>query len=242
MYGRVRVSTLKGFENVLDYYTVDKYGNVYSKDNELKQALNTSNYFHVRLKIKGIKKYKTAFIHRLVALAFVVEGTNEQDQVDHIDGNRHNNYYKNLRWVTKTENMRNPITIQRCKEGSDRKPCFVYDFRLNYVGNFESLKDAEKEIGRTVRGLNTRVKEYYILEDTDLNRVLDINRKCKVQSVVITDITTNEKMYFYSNREARRFFHGRINVTDAIKYNWTVKGKYKIRSLNYKRLISMLDL
>ena len=34
-------------------------------------------------------------------------------EIDHIDGNPHNNRASNLRWVTHSENLNNPITKER---------------------------------------------------------------------------------------------------------------------------------
>ena len=39
-----------------------------------------------------------------------------------------------------------------------------------------------------------------------------------------------------------KFFDNKVNITQAIQKNWTVRGKYKVRILNYKKLIGMLDL
>lgn len=47
----------------------------------------------------------TERVHRLVASAFVPNPDNKSD-VNHIDGNKLNNHYTNLEWVTKSENMR----------------------------------------------------------------------------------------------------------------------------------------
>ena len=45
MYERVKVSTLEGYEQVLDVYEVDKYGNVYGTNGmELKQSYNSKRY------------------------------------------------------------------------------------------------------------------------------------------------------------------------------------------------------
>ena len=55
--------------------------------------------------------YRTSFdlVHRLVAKAFIPNPDNKQ-HVDHINGNKHDNRAVNLRWVTRSENMLNPIT------------------------------------------------------------------------------------------------------------------------------------
>lgn len=75
-------------------------------------------YHKVRLKTDdGI--LKSFHVGRLVAIAFVPNPLNKPE-VDHIDGDIHNNHYTNLRWVTRTENMNNPITKERqCKANKE---------------------------------------------------------------------------------------------------------------------------
>lgn len=242
MYERIRVNTLLDCENVLDIYTVDKYGNVYGTNGiELTKRVNTSGYLQVSLKVKDKRRYKKCFVHRLVALAFVENKNPLFNEVDHIDTNKLNNCYDNLRWTDRKGNMSNPLTKEKMK-GMNGIPCYVYDYRLNYIGFYDSLLLAASDLNITIHSIDSRVEKFYILSKPDLRLVLKINRKQKLQSVVITDLFTCEKKYFYSNREARRFFDNKVNITDAIKNNWTVKGRYKIRCLNYKKLIGMLDL
>lgn len=243
MYERKRVNTLsKEYEQVLDIYEVDKYGNVYGTDGiELKQSYNSTGYKQVALKIKDQRRWKKSFVHRLVGLAFVPGRTEDKNEIDHIDTNKENNIWTNLRWVNRKENMNNILT-QFKMWGIGGIKCYVYDYLLNYIGAYDSLYEASKNIGVSIRGINTRVLEYYILDKPDLSLILKINKKQKLQSIVITDIMTHEKHYFYSNREARRFFDNKVNITQAIQKNWTVRGKYKVRALNYKKLIGMLDL
>lgn len=242
MYERIKVNTLDGYEQVLDIYEVDKYGNVYGKNGiELKQTYNSTKYKQVSLKLKKERRWKKCFVHRLVALAFVDGRTKELNEVDHKDTNKENNKWYNLKWTDRKGNMNNENTVVNMW-GMNGVVCYVYDYRLNFIGKFESLSDAEKEINETIRAINIRTKKHYILDKPDLSLILKINKKQKIQSIVITDIETHEKFYFHSNREARKFFNNKVNITQAIQKNWTVKGKYKVRSLNYKKLIGMLDL
>ena len=62
------------------------------------------------------------YVHRMVAETFI-PNTDNKPEVDHIDGNKHNNNVNNLRWVTSSENKRNTITYKKlCDERRSRGP------------------------------------------------------------------------------------------------------------------------
>jgi hypothetical protein len=80
-------------------YKVSNYGDVVNKKtkHKLKHQVNKDGYNYVRLCNKGKSKYM--LIHRLVALAFVDNANPVQfDIVNHIDGVKTNNHFKNLEW------------------------------------------------------------------------------------------------------------------------------------------------
>lgn len=69
----------------------------------------TRGYYSVGLRDFHIRKGRTFFIHRLVAMAFI-PNPDDLPCVDHIDTNKENNNVENLRWCTHQENSLNPIT------------------------------------------------------------------------------------------------------------------------------------
>jgi len=66
----------------------------------LKPYLHTNGYWRISL-----GRNNRYYVHRLVAAAFL-ENPDGKPFVDHIDGDRTNNYLSNLRWVTGKENVR----------------------------------------------------------------------------------------------------------------------------------------
>lgn len=244
MYEEIKVSTLPGFENVNDSYTIDKYGIVRTNGKIMKPYDNGKGYMYVRLFVRkekrGAKRYALGIIHRLVALAFIPNPENKPE-VDHKNCIKDDNRAANLKWVDRLENMNNPITKEWLQGQNSYGKCYVYDFRCRFIGEFASLNQASIYTG-VIAKKDRKVGQYFFLSINDARLIPGINKKCKANSVVITNIYTREKRYFSSNREARKFFDNKVNITNAIQNDWTVRGLYKVRNLNYKKLIDSLDL
>ncbi|MGC9374842.1 MAG: NUMOD4 domain-containing protein [Bacteroidales bacterium] len=87
-------------------YEISNYGRVksycYNKNEGriLKPGL-TKGFQTVTFKTNG--KKKTFLVHKLVAIFFVPKDNDNQSIAIHLDWNKRNNYYKNLKWVTKDE-------------------------------------------------------------------------------------------------------------------------------------------
>ena len=118
---------LKGYVGL---YEISNYGRIRSlnyrgshKTTILHISAFGGNYLKVGLRKDGKVKYYR--VHRLVAINFLPPPVPGQTQVEHIDGNRQNNYVKcvmrngilcvdlngtNLRWTSPKGNMANEIT------------------------------------------------------------------------------------------------------------------------------------
>ncbi len=101
---------IKGYEG---HYQISNFGRVksikFGKGRILKNFKYGGEYLGVDLGINGIAKQ--TLVHRLVAGCFVKNLLNKP-ATNHKDGNKQNNYYKNLEWVTYKEN-----TIHAYKNG-----------------------------------------------------------------------------------------------------------------------------
>lgn len=94
-------------------YAVDVFGNVYSlySDRFLKLFENPDGYLVVGLHSDSTKKVKKFSVHRLVGLCFC-DNPDNKPQINHKDGDKRNNFFKNLEWCTAQEN-----TIHAYKNG-----------------------------------------------------------------------------------------------------------------------------
>ncbi len=121
----------------------------------LKQHFNQKGYLSVRLYHEGKSSY--ASVARIVLNAFK-PNTEGKPCIDHIDTDKTNNTISNLQWVTYSENMRNPLTMEKRKGmpwlkgvhhtgGLGRKPKPVVSINLltSEVRRYASTKETEKD-------------------------------------------------------------------------------------------------
>lgn len=83
-------------------YYINRSGVVFNPDMSIKHVMETNKGY-----IATYIGKREIFVHRLVAQAFIPNPDPEhKTQVNHIDGNKHNNHVSNLEWVTPLENTR----------------------------------------------------------------------------------------------------------------------------------------
>lgn len=89
-------------------------------------APSTTNSGHRFCALWKGNKRKRVYIHRMVAMAFL-GGPPDSQEVCHNDGDPQNNFVENLRWGTRSENMRDEVIAGRhwqtakthCKHGHE---------------------------------------------------------------------------------------------------------------------------
>lgn len=109
-----------------DTYYINNNGEIYSSliNKKLKCSKDKYGYLRTCLKLNNGHK-KTFYIHRIVAEIFVDKNGCNTETVDHIDGNKTNNFYKNLRWCSFGDNAKyahvNGLNNQSCENNSQTK-------------------------------------------------------------------------------------------------------------------------
>ena len=129
-------------------YQISNYGRVKSfkmgKPHIMSLVLQTSsNYYCIGL-CKNGKKIKYS-VDRLVAQAFV-ENPNNYIEVNHIDEDTLNNYYKNLEWCSHAQNVQHSIYRQSI-------PVLQYDLEDNFIAEYPSIAEAARQTNATRCGI-----------------------------------------------------------------------------------------
>ena len=121
---------IDGFKN----YQVSWWGRVRNSKTGriLKNSLSGNTYLTVSLCKMG--KAKSFTVHVLVARTWI-KNPDEKRCVDHIDGDKKNNHYENLRWATHSENSRNQKT--RTNKSSIYKGVYLHKSRNKWMARID---------------------------------------------------------------------------------------------------------
>ena len=136
--------TNKIFKPVTNYeslYEVSNDGYIKNlRTNKITRGWKNCSYGHRKVRLYKNKKAKDFYLHRLVAIEFVLNPDNK-NHVNHIDSNPDNNNYENLEWCTHKENMNHAKMNNRFSSKGK-----LVKHKLS--GNaFKSIKEASEFIG-----------------------------------------------------------------------------------------------
>ena len=104
----------------------------------------SQGYHAVTLAKDGINR--KIRLHKLVALVFVPNPDNKPD-INHKDGDKHNNRSDNLEWVTPSENQRHAISTGLRKDELRRKRVNQYDRNGNFIRSWNGYVEIKEALG-----------------------------------------------------------------------------------------------
>lgn len=115
-------------------YVISNYGRVFSfvNEKELKYHFDKDGYKRIGIiRIIDGKKLKSPIgIHRMVAFTFVKNKDDKCNIVNHLDGDKSHNYYKNLEWTTPGGNTRHALLMGLQINSGPNAPNSVYSEEL----------------------------------------------------------------------------------------------------------------
>ena len=92
------------------------------------------------------RKRKVCYVHRLVAQYFC-EGYQEDLDVNHKDGDKENNFYKNLEWCSRRENLKHSYQILKrapnIPKESQKRVAKIFNGKV--ICTYNSIAEAAKE-------------------------------------------------------------------------------------------------
>lgn len=134
-------------------YEVSNKGRIRNKKTGRIRKPSNDRYLSVDLYRDGDFKRKN--IHRLVAEAFIprIDG---KDQINHIDGDKHNNDVSNLEWCTSTENNRHAVNTGINHPGEyQKRPIRVKETGEIFDGVVECANAIGADFRNVYRSLNS---------------------------------------------------------------------------------------
>jgi len=132
---------VKGYEGLYEISDTGQVKSLINGERILKPQKHTGGYLYVNL-YKN-KKQTKFYIHRLVASHFLRE-PRENEEVNHLDGDKENNTLRNLEWTSPAENNQHARNLGLIDNGV-RVSQYTIDGR--YLKTFNSFSEAARETG-----------------------------------------------------------------------------------------------
>lgn len=215
-----------GFE---PFYKITEDGRLFSvRSNKfLSPKEDKDGYLEYCLCVNDIRTYKRA--HRLVAEVFLPSADPINNQVNHIDGDKKNNHYSNLEWVTSKENnchaIRTGLRIGVRGETNNLSK-HTDKFILDVVNFFLDCRD----IGKTCEKFNFKmdVLDSMLGRNKANHRLKYLNNDLWERATCFRKILCSRFNPYLCVDSSRLFFtHHQINNFTGLKYSSSVFSRFK---------------
>lgn len=135
--------SVKGFVN----YEVNDHGDIRNKHTtKILSPKIDRGYERVVLYDKGVRNMKQ--VHRIVAESFI-DNPDCKDEVNHINGNKHDNRVQNLEWCTRSDNMKHAYAtgLKHFSGGLEERPVRVLETGQVYKSIHECARQLNCDQG-----------------------------------------------------------------------------------------------
>lgn len=145
---------IPGYEGL---YQVSNFGRVKSLNygrTGVHRILKTQKYpdRYIKVDLRHNGTMRTKHVHRLVAEAFIPNPKNKTD-VNHIDGDKHNNAISNLEWCSRSENMKHCKEVLNKNAGRPPRPVKCLETGKIYVTLHQASSETGIPLGSIVNNL-----------------------------------------------------------------------------------------
>lgn len=188
------------------------------------KGLNTDKRYYKICPKRGLKEYAHRIIYEVVHNQEIPPGL----EIDHINGNRHDNAASNLRVVSHLDNVRNPNTIHK-NQGALLRSAGAPERRAAISARMKTFYASEagrKDIAR--RAEINREKSKKRMLDPDFKAMWDSERQKRNElnkkPVIGTELDSGEEKIFDSVSAAAKFMG--LTVSDI---SCACRGKPKTR-------------
>ena len=149
-----------------EWYLVDEYGNVKNTRTNKLIIGDKNNMGYRRVCLYNGNNHQRFFRHRLVAEYFIPNPDNFPE-VNHIDGNKDNCYYKNLEWCNRSDNELHAwkTELKHYNSGIIKNKPFIVEFDSGETKTYKNQYILARELNlsqATIGGwLTGRTHSYY---------------------------------------------------------------------------------
>lgn len=138
--------------NVLPYYKVSNYGNLYSSNTDCLLDGKITDKGYIMVKLRTYTGYLEIYLHRLVMLTFNPIPNPELYIVNHLDGIKSNDFYENLEWATQKRNVEHAFQTGLRGIGENSNHNIFTDEQVHRVCKCMELGYTSQQISQEVFG------------------------------------------------------------------------------------------
>lgn len=147
-----------------DNYEISNLANIRNKKTKYLFKSKSPKHRYIQVLLSKNNTTTSYALHRLVAEVFV-ENPKNKPQVNHIDGNKRNNIYENLEWVTPSENKIHSVSIGlTSKTNNCNETIEQLDINGDVINTFRGQEDASYKLNCSRHVIMT------ILKGTDMGK------------------------------------------------------------------------